>query len=330
MKFPKKKVVFKSIDGVKVKIQKFASPVTEIKVIDEEKGIIEAYVSIFGNVDSYGEIVDKGAFSESIKNHFPRYPKGVRDHDWTQPIAKTLEIKEDERGLYVKAKLILEIEKARETYILMKEGVLTDFSFGYRVDEDAIDPETGFRHLKKLTIYEWSPVLVGANPKTTLVNVKSGEQGEEEEEDTEENEDTPTDPVDPLKPAEDEPKTPAPAPEATPSADEPKPVPTEQPATDPEKAIKAGRTISKATREKIEAAREASKAARSALKELHSTLETLLSIGDEDDGKTAQLEGVKKQGEGDDKHVIKLIVKEAKKADNALNRILFRAKAVTK
>ena len=137
--------------------------------VSEEKGIIEAYVSIFGNVDLTGEIIDKGAFADSLKI---KLPKGVWSHNWDQPIAKTLEAREDDKGLYIKGKLILEVQKAAEAYALMKEGVIDEFSIGYQVVEDETDKE-GNRHLKKIRLYEWSPVLVGANPKTELLNVKS-------------------------------------------------------------------------------------------------------------------------------------------------------------
>lgn len=174
----KDKVLVKKmqLEGQEVKLEIKALPIGRIKILDASLGIIEAYVSFFGNVDSYGDVVEKGAFAESIAKHFPRYPKGVWAHDWTQPIAKTLEIKEDDQGLYVKGQLLLDIQKAKEAYILIKEGVVTDFSFGYEVDEAVIDESTGVRLLKKLTIYEWSPVLVGANDRATLLRVKGDGQ----------------------------------------------------------------------------------------------------------------------------------------------------------
>lgn len=170
-----------TLEGKEIRMVIKSLPVTSVKVVDEQQGIIEAYVSIFGNVDSYGDIVVKGAFADSLAKYFPRYPKGVWAHDWTQPIAKTLEAKEDERGLYIKAQLLLDIQKAKEAYILIKEGVVTDFSFGYEVEDFQMDFEQGVRYLKKLTIYEWSPVLVGANSSATLVGVKSDGQVIEEE-----------------------------------------------------------------------------------------------------------------------------------------------------
>lgn len=217
----------KQIETKSFQVAKFVFPEDE-KAADGQKGVFEAYVSVFGNVDSYGEVVDKGAFNEWLKDWTPRYPKVVRDHDWSKPIAKILEIKEDEIGLKVKAQLLLEIELARETYILMKEGVLTDFSFGYSVVDDYQDPATGARHLRKLAIWECSPVLVGANRSATLTGVKSADGSESE----------PTEP------------------EATPEPPVADPEPTPEPAPADGEG-KAGAVLSKKNRALVETARDA-------------------------------------------------------------------------
>jgi uncharacterized protein len=147
---------------------------TEIKMADEdkangEKGIIEAYVSIFDNVDLGGDKIIKGAFAESLAK---KLPKGVWMHNWDEPIAKTISAREDDKGLYIKGKLIMEVQRAKEAYALMKEGVIDEFSIGYRVLEDEWE-EDGTRKLKKLRLYEWSPVLAGMNPETELIGIKS-------------------------------------------------------------------------------------------------------------------------------------------------------------
>lgn len=165
-----------TLDGEEKKVELKLTPIS-IKLVNEEEGIIEAYVSMFGNVDSYGDIVEKGAFAEAVKrfNQDQRYPKGVWAHDWSMPIAKTLEMREDDRGLYIKAQFVLTVQKAKEAWDLIKAGVMTDFSFGYTVDEYTYDMKEGIRHLTKLSIFEWSPVLVGANPMATLISAKSAE-----------------------------------------------------------------------------------------------------------------------------------------------------------
>ncbi len=154
------------------------------KIVDpviNDEGIIEAFVSVFGNVDSYGEIVDFGAFADSLK---VKLPKGVWSHDWREPIASTLEAREvpagdpmlpesikQYGGLYIKGKIVLGVQRGREAYELIKEKVVDEFSIGY--GEDEVEDLADGRHLKKLRLWEWSPVLVGANDKTALVGVKA-------------------------------------------------------------------------------------------------------------------------------------------------------------
>lgn len=199
---------------VKAKDLQYKNLSIQIKATDDEKGIVEAIVSCFGNVDSYGEIVDRGAFLESL-NH--KYPKGVWMHDWTQPVAKTLEARETDEGLYIKGQFNLETQRGKEAYSDVKFGTIDEFSIGYSVLEDELDMD-GYRHLKKLKLYEWSPVLVGANPSTQVLGVKAAQKtadGQAEPENTENDENI----------EKDEKECPATGTEANPEA-------TEQPEND--------------------------------------------------------------------------------------------------
>lgn len=169
-------------------IERKAFPVAEMKVSDNEAGIIEAIVSVFNNVDSGNEKVMPGFFSKSIQK---KLPKGVWAHDWKQPIAKTLEAKEllpgdpllpeslkELGGTYIKGQFNLETQRGREAYSDVKFGIVDEFSIGYRVVKDGKDKESGARELIEGDWKEWSPVLVGMNPETRLISVKSdGEKG---------------------------------------------------------------------------------------------------------------------------------------------------------
>lgn len=155
---------------------------TELKAAGDE-GIVEAIVSVFNNVDSVGDRVKFGFFDESIKT---KLPKGVWQHDWNTPVAKTLEARElmagdpllpaglkDLGGLYIKGKFNLETQAGRETFSNIKEGIIDEFSIGYTVAEE-IYAADGARELIKGRLYEWSPVLFGANPATAVISAKSG------------------------------------------------------------------------------------------------------------------------------------------------------------
>ncbi len=292
------------LDGKEVKLE-LKGLKAEIKVLDEDQGIIEAYVSVFGNVDSYGDVVVKGAFAEAIKNNFPRYPKGVWSHDWSMPIAKTLEIREDERGLYVKGQLLLDIQKAKEAYILIKEGVMTDFSFGYEVDESDFNQDTGIRYLKKLTIYEWSPVLVGANNRATLIGAKSdGQVIEEQAAET-----ASTTPDDELKP------------EPVVEVDSEK---VDEPKETPNTEVKAGRVLSEKNRELIKSAVDEMEVLKESINNLMKMFEALLEATEQpsstDEGKTAVDQRVKSN------MVTNILLRDARQVVKAGNRLILRAK----
>jgi len=154
----------------------------EIKIIeqkeDRDQGIIEAYVSIFNNVDLVGDIIKRGSFVESLRK---KLPKGVWMHNWEEPIAKTLKGEEDDKGLFIRAQFNLETQRGRESFSDIKFGIIDEFSIGFKILDYEWD-ENDNRIIKKVRLYEWSPVLAGANPDTQLINVKDNEKQEKERE----------------------------------------------------------------------------------------------------------------------------------------------------
>lgn len=100
-----------------------------------DDGVFSGYGSVFGVVDSYGDIVLPGAFQASLDRHKAdgTRPKGLWQHDSLHPILTWTDLREDVHGLYCAGKLILDVEKARETHALMKAGELDGLSIGYEV-----------------------------------------------------------------------------------------------------------------------------------------------------------------------------------------------------
>lgn len=171
-------------------IERKSYSVAEMKIADDQAGVIEAIVSVFSNVDLGNEKVMPGFFSKSIEK---KLPKGVWAHDWKQPIAKTLEAKEllpgDPQlpdslkllgGAYIKGQFNLDTQRGKEAYSDIKFGIVDEFSIGYAVLKDKTD-ETGVRELIEGDWKEWSPVLVGMNDQTTLISIKSEESTEPKE-----------------------------------------------------------------------------------------------------------------------------------------------------
>lgn len=154
----------------------------ELKAADPQTGIIEAIVSVFNNVDRDEERILPGFFKASLAR---KLPKGVWCHDWTQPIAKTLEARELEPndallpeslkalgGLYIKGQFNLETQRGKEAFSDVKFGTIDEFSIGFRILSRQINEESGVTDLIEGELFEWSPVLVGANQSTQLLTVK--------------------------------------------------------------------------------------------------------------------------------------------------------------
>lgn len=154
--------------------------VTQIKAAGDglEPGQFTGYAAVFGNVDSTGDSIVKGAFANTLttKSTFPVYwSHGVNDPDMN--IGKTLEIREDDHGLFVKVQLDLESAKGAQVHKLIKEGRVSQMSFMYDVIKHAQvgggKYDGGYTELQELKLHEVSVVAVGANQETELLAVKS-------------------------------------------------------------------------------------------------------------------------------------------------------------
>ncbi|WP_336819840.1 HK97 family phage prohead protease [Gordonia sp. MMO-8] len=156
----------------------------KIKAAGEPDGLaegeIEAYASIFGNVDSYGDIVAAGAFATTLKKweESDRVIPLLYGHNMSDPmynIGGLTSAIEDEKGLRVKAAFDLDNPIAAQVYKLVKGRRLSELSFAFDVVSSTDEGQT--RVLKELDLFEVSIVVVGANPATEIVAVKSAIAG---------------------------------------------------------------------------------------------------------------------------------------------------------
>ena len=147
----------------------------EIKAVSDD-GFFSGYASVFDNVDSYGDIVRKGAFVESISEWEAKgkMPPILWNHDPSDPIGIYTKMQEDDKGLYVEGKLLIDdVPRARQTHALMKAGVIDGLSIGYRVKEYLYNVDEEVTDLIKLSLREVSIVTFPANPETRIEAVKS-------------------------------------------------------------------------------------------------------------------------------------------------------------
>ena len=162
-----------------------------VEVKAAENGSIEGYASTWTREpDSYGDVVAKGAFAESIakiKEEGRALPL-LYDHqefDLNSFIGKAYDFEEDDHGLKFHADFddTKEGQRARE---LAKDGRLRKFSFAYDVIESAeitLDDGRKANELRKLDLFEVSLVMYPANDDTSIVSVKSGRRNSAKDED---------------------------------------------------------------------------------------------------------------------------------------------------
>jgi len=157
-------------------------PVEHFKALDAEQGIAEMIVSVFNNIDYAEDRILPGSFAKSLQR---KLPKGVWMHMWHLPVAKTLEAVEllpgDKRlpeklktlgGLYVKAQFNLGTERGRDAFSDLQFGTVDEFSIGFITSKEARNDADKCNDLIEIELFEWSPVLVGCNPETTIISAK--------------------------------------------------------------------------------------------------------------------------------------------------------------
>ncbi|MEQ1942267.1 HK97 family phage prohead protease [Mesorhizobium sp. VNQ89] len=138
----------------------------------EADGVFSGYASLFGRVDLGKDVVEKGAFAASLK---ARGAAGIRmlfQHDPAEPIGVWTEIREDERGLFVRGRLTKDVARAREVLSLMRGGALDGLSIGFRAVKARKDSARGVRRIIEADLWEISVVTFPMLPEARIDSVK--------------------------------------------------------------------------------------------------------------------------------------------------------------
>ena len=125
---------------------------------------IEGYASTC-DIDRGGDIVPTGVWANGILNYL-KNPIILAQHDYDDPIGRMVEHKIDSTGLWIKAR----ISAAAEVFSLVKDGVLTAFSIGFRVKDAEYNSAADVFVIKELELVEISVVSVPMN-QNTLFNL---------------------------------------------------------------------------------------------------------------------------------------------------------------
>lgn len=177
-------------NGARTGLQIKSAPL-RVKATDEAEGegIVRGVASVFGNVDSYGDVMIKGAFAETLAEY-----KDAGDsvpfmwsHESSDPFAYVGELtdtKETDEGLEFEAKFDMDNPTAAQVYRLLKGRRLREFSFGFLPRETEQTERDGepVREVKSVELLEVSVVHVGANRATRVVEVRSHPEGKADDE----------------------------------------------------------------------------------------------------------------------------------------------------
>ncbi len=149
----------------------------ELRSVGEPEGQFVGYASVFGVLDSYGTIFDRGCFKKTLRERKGRFPL-TWFHDPTMPIGLA-RVEEDDRGLLVYGELdIAGNEIAKRVYSGLRFGYVTDMSHGFRIIREKMD-EDGVRHFTEVKLTEIALLTANyaANPQALVETVRQAHVG---------------------------------------------------------------------------------------------------------------------------------------------------------
>ena len=137
--------------------------------IDDTTGEFTGYITKWNTVDSYNSTFVRGCFKKTIENRSDKV-KVLYNHDTL--IGKAVEIREDDTGCFVRGIIDLETQAGKETYSMLKKGILDGLSFGFTVEKRT--NVKGIDTIMEVTLYEFGPVNFPANDSANVAEVRSG------------------------------------------------------------------------------------------------------------------------------------------------------------
>lgn len=156
---------------------------------DKSAGLFSGYGAIFGNVDSYGDVIEKGAFKDTLRawEDKGKYPPMLLQHgggffgggaDDLLPVGKWTSMEENSKGLKVEGELFaLDTERGKYIYEGLKANVLDGLSIGFKTikSRNGSKPSDPRRFIEAVDLVELSIVTFPANDKARIGNVKAAE-----------------------------------------------------------------------------------------------------------------------------------------------------------
>lgn len=159
---------------IKNKVLYFDSKFTAKAAGEDDSIMIEGYAST-NDKDRQGDVVPAGVWKSGMANYL-KNPIILAYHNHTMPIGKMVDYKADEHGLWIKAQIPSEVG---DIYKLIKKGILSAFSIGFRVKDAEYEQASETFMIKDLELHEISVVSVPANQNTLFSLAKAFDSAQE-------------------------------------------------------------------------------------------------------------------------------------------------------
>lgn len=141
-----------------------------------KKGTFEGYASVFGVVDSDGDIILPGAFKKALSSQSRQVGMFFNHRTWELPVGKWLSLEEDSKGLLTHGELTPGLSVSTDLRAAMEHKTVEGMSVGFTVlkdDFDLIDTGRAFKNVQALR--EISICTFPANEQATVESMKSME-----------------------------------------------------------------------------------------------------------------------------------------------------------
>ena len=137
----------------------------------QETGEIEGFVSIYGNKDLNGDIVEPGAFTKTLQENGGEVVL-LLHHDRTRPIG-TARLSDDAKGLRLNGTIETDLPDGKLAHAQAMKKMLKGLSIGYRTVKEMWDDAAKAHRLFEVKLFEASMVTIPANPLTLIESVKN-------------------------------------------------------------------------------------------------------------------------------------------------------------
>lgn len=135
---------------------------------------IEGYAST-NDIDRAGDVVSASVWEKGLENYL-KNPIILAYHDYHEPCGRMLEHRADKKGLWIKARIS---SAAEDVYKLVKDGVMTAFSIGFRILDAEYNQAAEVFLIKEIELHEISVVPVPCNQNTLFSLSKAFDTAED-------------------------------------------------------------------------------------------------------------------------------------------------------